>query len=43
MGFRHFLWLGLQAVQGEWHLVCIAYHLKRLQLLVTGEVCLQGG
>ncbi len=36
MGFRHFLLRGLQAVQGEWNLVCIAYHLKRLQVLVVG-------
>ena len=36
MGFRHFLLRGLQAVQGEWNLVCIAYNLKRLQVLVTG-------
>ena len=33
MGFRHFLLRGLQAVQGEWTLVCIAYNLKRLQVL----------
>ena len=36
MGFRHFLLRGLQAVQGEWTLVCIAYNLKRLQVLVAG-------
>jgi hypothetical protein len=38
MGFRHFLLRGLQAVQGEWNLVCIAYNWKRLQVLqvVTG-------
>jgi hypothetical protein len=33
MGFRHFLLRGLQAVQGEWNLVCIAYNLKRLHVL----------
>lgn len=33
MGFRQFLLRGLQAVQGEWNLVCIAYHLKRLHVL----------
>ena len=33
MGFRQFLLRGLQAVQGEWNLVCIAYNLKRLQVL----------
>jgi transposase len=42
MGFRQFLLRGLQAVAGEWTLVCIAYNLKRLQVL-TGEVCLAGG
>ena len=42
MGFRQFLLRGLQAVAGEWTLVCIAYNLKRLQVL-TGEVCLPGG
>jgi transposase len=38
MGFRQFLLRGLQAVQGEWNLVCIAYNLKRLHVLqvVTG-------
>lgn len=38
MGFRQFLLRGLQAVQGEWNLVCIAYTLKRLHVLhgVTG-------
>ena len=36
MGFRQFLLRGLQAVQGEWNLVCIAYNLKRLQVLVAG-------
>jgi hypothetical protein len=33
MGFRQFLLRGLQAVQGEWNLVCIAYNLKRLHVL----------
>jgi hypothetical protein len=33
MGFRQFLLRGLQAVQGEWNLVCIAYHLRRLHVL----------
>lgn len=30
MGFRRFMLRGLEAVQGEWTLVCIAYNLKRL-------------
>jgi hypothetical protein len=30
MGFRRFMLRGLQAVTGEWTLVCIAYNLKRL-------------
>jgi transposase len=42
LGFRQFLLRGLQAVTGEWTLVCIAYNLKRLQAL-TGGVCLAGG
>jgi transposase len=33
MGFRQFLLRGLQAVQGEWNLVCIAYNLRRLHVL----------
>ena len=33
MGFRQFLLRGLQAVQGEWTLGCIAYHLRRLHVL----------
>ena len=36
MGFRQFLLRGLQAVPGEWNWVCIAYHLRRLQVLVAG-------
>ncbi|MFH0826150.1 MAG: IS1182 family transposase [Pseudomonadota bacterium] len=30
MGFRRFLLRGLDAVKGEWNLVCIAFNLKRL-------------
>jgi len=30
LGFRQFLLRGLQAVQGEWALVCIGWNLKRL-------------
>jgi len=33
MGFRQFMLRGLQSVQGEWTLVCIAYNLKRLQVI----------
>ena len=33
MGFRQFLLRGLEAVTGEWTLVCIAYNLKRLHVL----------
>ena len=33
MKFRQFLLRGWQAVQGEWTLVCIAYNLKRLQVV----------
>ena len=35
-GCRHLLLRGLQAVPGEGTLVCIAYHFKRLQVLVAG-------
>jgi transposase len=34
MGFRQFMLRGLKAVQREWTLVCIAYNLKRLQIVV---------
>jgi hypothetical protein len=33
MGFRQFLLRGLDAVKGEWSLVCIAFNLKRLYAL----------
>jgi len=33
MGFRQFLLRGLDAVKGEWNLVCIAFNLKRLYTL----------
>jgi transposase len=33
MGFRQFLLRGLNAVKGEWNLVCIAFNLKRLYAL----------
>ena len=33
MGFRQFLLRGLDRVAGEWHLVCIAYNIKRLYAL----------
>ena len=33
MGFRQFLLRGLEAVKGEWDLVCIAFNLKRLHTL----------
>jgi transposase len=42
LGFRQFLLRGLQAVTGEWTLVCIAYNLKRLHVLTEG-VCPAGG
>lgn len=35
MGFRQFLLRGLDAVEGEWNLVCIAFNLKRLYALAT--------
>jgi transposase len=33
MGFRQFLTRGLDNVQGEWTLVCLAWHLKRMAVL----------
>lgn len=33
MGFRHFMLRGLEAVKGEWTLVCMAYNFKRLCVL----------
>lgn len=33
MGFRQFLLRGLDAVSGEWNLVCMAYNLKRMYAL----------
>jgi transposase len=33
MGFRRFMLRGLDAVQGEWSLVCMAFNLKRLCVL----------
>jgi transposase len=36
LGFRQFSLRGLLAVAGEWCLVCLAYNLKRLQVLMSG-------
>jgi transposase len=36
LGFRQFSLRGLVAVVGEWCLVCLAYNLKRLHVLVSG-------
>ncbi len=33
MGFRQFLLRGLDAVKGEWNLICIAFNLKKLYAL----------
>ena len=33
MGFRRFMLRGLDAVKGEWTLVCMAFNLKRLCVL----------
>ena len=37
MGFRSFLLCGLELVTAEWKLVCIAWNLKRLQVLINDE------
>ena len=43
LGFRQFLLRGMQKVSLEWELVCLAYNLKRLHLLVVGvKVVVQG-
>lgn len=36
LGFRQFSLRGLVAVAGEWCLVCLAYNLKRLHVLMAG-------
>ena len=36
LGFRQFSLRGLLAAAGEWCLVCLAYNLKRLHILVAG-------
>lgn len=36
LGFRQFSLRGLLAVAGEWCLVCLAYNLKRLHVLLAG-------
>jgi hypothetical protein len=36
MGFRQFLLRGMEKVELEWQLVCIAYNLKRLHLMGAG-------
>ncbi len=33
LGFRQFSLRGLEAVNGEWCLVCLAFNLKRLHVL----------
>jgi hypothetical protein len=33
MGFRQFMLRGLEQVKGEWTLVCLAWHLKRMAVL----------
>ncbi|WP_155999695.1 transposase, partial [Thioalkalivibrio sulfidiphilus] len=33
MGFRRFSVRGLEAVTGEWNLVCLALNLRRMQRL----------
>ena len=36
LGFRQFSLRGLLAVAGEWGLVCLAFNLKRLHILMAG-------
>ena len=35
LGFRRFHLRGLEAVQGEWTLVCMAWNLKRMHVAVA--------
>ncbi len=37
LGFRQFSLRGLDSVAGEWTLVCLAFNLKRLQVLLTNS------
>ena len=36
LGFRQFLMRGLEKIELEWQLVCLAYNLKRLHLMGAG-------
>jgi len=38
MGFRQFSLRGLAAAAGEWGLVCLAFNLKRLHVLLAGQL-----
>ena len=35
MGFRRFSLRGVEKVQGEWHLVCLALNIKRMRGLAA--------
>jgi len=37
MGFRQFLFRGVESVRGEWSLVCMAWNLKRLHVLARAS------
>jgi transposase len=43
LGFRQFSLRGLQAAAGEWCLVCLAFNLKRLHVLLQGDARRLGG
>jgi len=38
IGFRHFMLRGLDAVKGEWNLVCIAFNLKLIYTLNASKI-----
>ena len=38
MGFRQFSLRGVVAAAGEWCLVCLAFNLKRLHVLLAGQL-----
>jgi transposase len=43
LGFRQFSLRGVEAAAGEWCLVCLAFNLKRLHLLLQGDAQRLGG
>jgi hypothetical protein len=42
LGFRPFLWRGLEKVGWEWRWVCLAYNRKRWHLMNAGQKLASG-